>query len=686
MSNGFSTRGLLDALFRHTGEQVLVFDHDLICRFANKAACDYKSMTEEYLLGHHASTIFSPDRYESTTYGALQKALSGETIQYRIWRDQHAGGQRGFDVRIEPVPDSSGQFLGALFSAKDISAQMQAEERARLAMMMFEHTTEGLMMLGATRRIQMVNPAFTHLLGYSMEETIRNEPEMFVPSLRTGEQPYAEVWHALEYNHSWQGEITYRRRDGRHVPTWQTMVRVRDGRGEIEHYLAILNDLTERQRFEHQVEQLVYYDVLTGLPNRALLSDRINQAMVRTERRAGQLAIVFIDLDRFKAINNSLGNHLGDQILQAVATRLKRIAGEEGTVSRYGADQFVTLLPQINSPDQASTFSHHVLDALCVPHEVGGQSLTVTASLGISVYPDDGENREALIQHAETAMHAVKKAGRNNFRFYTQDMNQRSTEFLLLENNLRKGLQKQEFVLYYQPQIDLKTRAVVGLEALIRWQHPEFGIVPPNRFISAAEETGLIMPLGKWVIQEACKQNKAWQNAGVLFAPVAVNVSARQFGEQLESLTREALEDTGLEAHWLELEVTESTLMEDLNEAILMLSTLKQMGVHLAVDDFGTGYSSLAYLKRFPIDKLKVDRSFIIDILEDPDDAAIAGAVISLAKNLRLKVIAEGVENAAQLDFLAELGCDEIQGYWIAKPLPAEQIPIFLAEWNARKS
>ncbi|PHV11001.1 sensor domain-containing protein [Chitinimonas sp. BJB300] len=686
MPDGYSIHGLLDALFRHTGEQVMVFDHELICRFVNKAACDYKALSEENFLGYHASTIFSPDRYETAIYGALQKALSGETVHYRIWREHHLGGQCGFDVRVEPVPDRTGQLLGALFSARDISEQIKAEERARLAMMMFEHTTEGLMMLGADQRIQVVNPAFTTLLGYSVDETLRNQPEMFVPSLANGEQPYTEVWHALEYNHSWQGEITYRRRDGRQVPTWQTMVRVRDAAGDIKHYLAILNDLTERQRFEDQVEQLVYYDILTGLPNRALLSDRISQAMARTERRNGQLAIVFLDLDRFKAINNTLGNALGDQLLRAVSDRLKQVAGSEATVSRYGADQFVILLPQINNPDQASALAHHVLDALNVPHEIGEQTLTVTASLGISVYPDDGDNREGLIQHAETAMHATKKAGRNNFRFYTQDMNQRSTEFLLLENNLRKGLQKQEFVLYYQPQIDLKTRAVIGMEALIRWQHPEFGIVPPNRFISAAEETGLIMPLGKWVIQEACKQNKAWQQAGLLFAPIAVNVSARQFGEQLESLTREALQNTGLDAHWLELEVTESTLMEDLNEAILMLGTLKHMGVHLAVDDFGTGYSSLAYLKRFPIDKLKVDRSFIIDILEDPDDAAIAGAVISLAKNLRLKVIAEGVENAAQLDFLAELGCDEIQGYWIAKPLPADQIPLFLTDWCTRNT
>ncbi|SFZ78808.1 sensor domain-containing protein [Chitinimonas taiwanensis] len=685
MSEEYSSRSLLDALFRHAGDPILVFDRELVCRFVNEAACRYAATTVENTLGYHASAIFDPSRYDAGVGNALFKALGGEETHYQIWRTTRGMGECCFDVRIESVADEGGQIIGAIFNARDITAQKQAEERARLAMMMFEHTTEGLMVLGADMRIKLVNPAFSSLLGFDAAEALHNQPELFVSSGANLHNPYPDIWHALEYNNSWQGEVTYRRRDGRLVPTWQTMVRVRDAQGEVEHYLAILTDLTERQRFEQQLERLVYYDVLTGLPNRALLADRIAQAMSRAELRAGQMALLFLDLDRFKAINDTLGHSQGDQLLRAVAGRLKQAAEGEMTISRYGSDQFVILLPKIGNPDQAAAQARRLLDSLEPTHSMGAHTLSATASLGISVYPDDGEDREVLIQHAETAMQAAKKAGRNTFRFYTQDMNQRSAEFLLLENHLRLGLQKQEFVLHYQPQIDIRTRAVIGMEALVRWQHPELGLVPPNRFIPAAEETGLIVPLGAWAMQEACRQNKAWQDAGLLFAPVAVNVSARQFSEDLEQVTAAALQGADLAAQWLELEVTESTLMEDVNEAIVMLGTLKRMGVKLAVDDFGTGYSSLSYLKRFPIDKLKVDRSFVIDILDDPDDAAIAGAVISLAKNLRLKVIAEGVETSAQLDFLSGLGCDEMQGYLVAKPLPAEQVADFLARWSAKQ-
>ncbi|HEY9101015.1 putative bifunctional diguanylate cyclase/phosphodiesterase [Chitinimonas sp.] len=675
---------LLNALLRNADDPVLVFDADLACRFVNDATCRYSATDRQHLLGGHASSVFDAVGFENTILPALTQALGGASAQFRAWRPTKARGERCFDVRIEPLNQPSGHIVGVTVLLEDVTEQVHTEERARLAMMMFEHTTEGLMVLGADQRIRLVNPAFSELTGFDADEVAGQFPQTLLSLGPDSHDPYADIWHALEYDHTWQGEVTYRCRNGRLLSTWQTVVRVLDAHDAVEHYLAIFTDLTERQRFEQQLERLVYYDALTSLPNRALLSDRIAQAMSRAERVGNRMALLFVDLDRFKAINDALGNHQGDQLLRTVAQRLREQTAADMTVSRYGADQFVLLMPEIDTPDQAATLAGRLQEALSEPHRMTGQDLTTTGSIGIAVYPDDGSERELLIQHAETAMQAAKRAGRNTFRFFTQDMNQRSAEFLLLDSHLRQALVNGDLLLYYQPQIDLKTRQVIGTEALMRWRHPELGLVPPNRFIPAAEESGLIVPMGQWAMKEACRQNKAWQDEGLLHAPVAVNVSARQFAEQLELVAAEALSSAGLAAQWLELEVTESTLMDDVNEAILTLNALKRMGVRLAIDDFGTGYSSLSYLKRFPLDKLKVDRSFVIDILNDPDDAAIAGAVVSLAKNLRLKVIAEGVETDGQLDFLEQMGCDEMQGFLVAPPLPAEKMPEFLARWQEK--
>ncbi|WP_051318632.1 putative bifunctional diguanylate cyclase/phosphodiesterase [Chitinimonas koreensis] len=672
------------ALLNRFGDALLAFDKQLVCRIANASALELLGTSADHVTGLHARQVYPPEHVDRVV-AQLEAALGGEVSRTRAWRDLPSVGRRCLDARVEPCLDADGRIVGALHSARDVTEVAEAEERARLAMMMFEHTTEGLMVLGADRRVRLVNPAFSALTGYPPGEVLGERPDLLVAGGTQNHNPYLDIWHALEYDGTWQGEVIYRGRDGKLLPTWQTVVRVRDGEGDLEHYLAIFTDLSERQRFEQQLERLAYYDVLTSLPNRALLSDRIAQAISRAERTGGGLALLFVDLDRFKVINDTLGNSQGDRLLRAVSQRLGEAADDGATVSRYGADQFLLLLPELGSPDQAATQAGRLLLALAAPHEAGGQTLTVTASIGIAVFPDDGEDRETLVQHAETAMQAAKRAGRNTFRFFTQDMNQRSAEFLLLENHLRQGLARDEFRLYYQPQIDLKTRKVIGMEALMRWRHPEMGLVPPNRFIPAAEESGLIVPLGRWAMKEACRQNKAWQAAGLLTAPVAVNVSARQFAEQLDEVAAEALAEAGLASEWLELEVTESTLMDDVNEAILTLGKLKRMGVRLAIDDFGTGYSSLSYLKRFPLDKLKVDRSFVIDILDDPDDAAIAGAIVSLAKNLRLTVIAEGVETAQQLDFLEQLGCDEMQGFLVAAPLPAEKVADFLADWHSGK-
>jgi diguanylate cyclase (GGDEF)-like protein/PAS domain S-box-containing protein len=674
---------LADATLRQSYDPVLVFDAQLVCNFANTAACEHLHADDDLLIGQHASAIFDASRCSHDIVPAMEQSLGGATSQFRGWHASNELGKRYFDLRITPLL-RDGHIVGSIFTARDTTEQAIAEERARLAVIMFEHTTEGLIVLGADRRVRMVNPAFSQLTGYDAGGVVGESPDHFVSWRGEATNPYDDIWHALDYGHTWEGEVVYRRADGRLLPTWQIVVRVQDASNQIDLYLAVFTDLTERQRYEQQLERLVYYDVLTGMPNRALLADRAAQAIARAERYGTRMALLFIDLDRFKVINDTLGSNIGDQLLRGVAQRILAQASPGETASRYGADQFVLLLPEIDSPDQAATLARRLLDNLATPHALAEQTYTVTASIGIAVYPEDGEERETLVHHAETGMQAAKKAGRNAFRFFTQDMNQRSAEYLLLENYLRQGLVRNEFLLYYQPQIDIHTRTIIGFEALMRWRHPDLGLVPPNRFIPAAEESGLIVPMGQWALHEACRQNKAWQDAGLIEVPVSVNVSALQFAEALDQVTASSLQSAGLDAEWLELEVTESTLMESVNDAIHTLNTLKQMGVRLSIDDFGTGYSSLSYLKRFPLDKLKVDRSFVIDILTDPDDAAIAGAVISLAKNLRLRVIAEGVETAEQLAFLEQLGCDEMQGYLVAPALPADDIPGFIAQFHAR--
>ena len=674
-------RDVANAIAQDAPEPILAFDSALRCQFANIAAARHFGTSAADLQDLDIHAVFARADLASDIARGASEALGGAMSCLRCWGSDADDMRTCYDLTIAPL-QIDGHISGATVHIHDVTAQVKAEERARLAVIMFEHTTEGLMIFGADHRIRLVNPAFTLHTGYQASEAIGNTADQFV-AVSSNDTPYADAWHALQYDTTWEGEIIYRRRDGRLLATWQTIVRVGDAEGDSSLYLAVFTDLTERQRYEQQLERLVYYDVLTSMPNRALLADRTAQAIARAERFGYHLALLFVDLDRFKVVNDTLGNNAGDQLLREVANRITAAAAPGDTASRYGADQFVLLLPEIDTPDQAATLARQLLDGLSQPHPVNEQTLTITASIGIAVFPEDGEERETLLHHAETAMQAAKRAGRNTFRFFTHDMNQRSAEYLLLESYLRHGLANDEFVLYYQPQIDLHTHEIVGFEALMRWQHPELGMVQPNRFIPAAEESGLIVPMGQWALEQACRQNKAWQRVGLIHAPVAVNVSGLQFAEALDEVIAAALEAAELAPEWLEVEVTESTLMGNVHEAIHTLNTLKQMGVRLAIDDFGTGYSSLAYLKRFPLDKLKVDRSFITDILVDSDDAAIASAVISLAKNLRLKVIAEGVETQEQVDFLNTLGCDEFQGFLVAPALAAAAVPAFLDRYNA---
>jgi diguanylate cyclase len=428
-----------------------------------------------------------------------------------------------------------------------------------------------------------------------------------------------------------------------------------------------------------QLAHLAHYDVLTDLPNRILLLDRLNLAIELAGRQGWHLALMFMDLDQFKHINDSLGHTVGDHLLKSVAQRLSGCARHSDTISRQGGDEFVMLLPFISSVEDATLCAQKMLAALDLPHHIDGHDLHISVSIGISIYPNDGKDAETLLKSADTAMYYAKENGRNNYKFFEQDMNARAVQRHSIETSLRRALERQEFVLYYQPKVNLQTGTIVGVEALIRWQHPERGLLPPALFIPIAEDCGLILPIGRWVLREACLQIRAWRQSGLPPITVAVNTSALEFRAKgfIEGI-RATLEDTGLEPCYLELELTESVLMRDADFTHSMLNELSDLGIKLAIDDFGTGYSSLSYLRQFPIDTLKIDQSFVNQMTSSPDDASIVSAVISMSKSLNQRVIAEGVETPEQYAFLLAQNCDEGQGYYFARPVAAEALATLL--------
>ncbi len=433
-----------------------------------------------------------------------------------------------------------------------------------------------------------------------------------------------------------------------------------------------------------EIEHLAYHDALTGLPNRPLFMDRLIVALAQANRAHQKLAVFFLDLDRFKDINDSLGHTTGDSLLKAVAERVRRCVRDGDTVARFGGDEFTLMIPKIENVEDAAKIAQKIIETLKIPFFINDRELFVTTSLGVSVYPIDGGDPETLVRNADTAMYRAKDQGRDNYQLYAPDMNAEALQRLALENLLRKALSNDELVLFYQPQVDAKSRAIVGVEALIRWRHPELGLLSPAHFISLAEASGLIVPIGEWVIRTACKQVKQWQRKFDHDITVAVNLSARQFQQpDVVEMVRSALDATALDPETLELEITESNAMQNAENTIYTLRELKSLGVRISMDDFGTGYSSLNYLKRFPIDILKLDQMFVREAVTDPSDAAIVAAVIQLAHSLHLRVVAEGVERQDQLDFLTRQGCDIIQGYFFSQPLPAEQLEIYMLERKA---
>lgn len=576
------------------------------------------------------------------------------------------------DMRL--LVDGAGNATEVVGSWNDITAKHQADERQQLHAAAMDSTRDGILITDLNACILACNPAFTEITGYSESDILGQSPSI-LQSERQDDHFFLRMWNSVQQDGQWQGEIWSRHKNGEIFPQWLTVNEVRNGQSAATHYVAVMTDLTMLKRSEQRLDHMAHYDLLTDLPNRVLLRSLLQRAIDRAQRNDRQVGVLFLNLDQFKMVNDSLGHASGDELLLNVTRRLNdRLRGED-TLGRLGGDEFVVMLETLQESLDAELIARDLLAALDMPFMLpDGHEAHARASIGISVYPQDGATAQELLHHADAAMHRAKEHGGNQFAFYTREFSARALERLEMAAGLRRALANQEFILHYQAKVDLPSGRITGAEALLRWQRPGKGIVPPLHFIPLAEKSGQIVAIGAWVIDEACRQIRAWRDAGLAGIKLAVNVSARQFGSpELEAVVTDALEKHGVMPQHLTLELTESMLMEDPENSIARLANLKRLGVQLALDDFGTGYSSLAYLSRFPMDQLKIDRSFVVDIVTDPSAANIANSVIALAHRMQLKVVAEGVETEAQLGYLKKNHCDEMQGYYFSKPLPAEE-------------
>lgn len=581
---------------------------------------------------------------------------------------------------FKPGNDEIGELAGDFYRlVEDLSrSRRESMERAAELQSILDASPIAIALI-QDRRVTRANPAYLRMFGYSLDEVLGSSVAQFYLSQEDYEETGRRIYAGIADGSVVRIEQRLRDRSGRVF--WANLYcRLLDPEHPEKGPVTLIEDISERKANEERIRYLAEHDALTGLPNRVLFHDRLSQAIVKARRDGHRIALIFLDIDRFKNINDSLGHHVGDQLLQSVAARIQQCVRASDTVSRPGGDEFGILLPDIADIEDAARVSLKLLESLARPYSVDERQLTITASIGITIYPDDGDDIPALMRNADTAMYHSKDSGRNAYHYFRSEMNERVLERMSLENALRQGLDNEEFRLHYQPQIDIRTRRIIGMEALIRWHNQVSGQISPARFIPVAEDTGLILPIGDWVLREACRQNRAWQDAGLPAAPVAVNISALQFRQpQFVATLQTVLEASRLAPDCLDLELTESIMMQAVDRNIGVLETIRAMGVKVSIDDFGTGYSSLSYLKRLPIDKLKIDQAFVRDIATDPDDAVLIAAIIGLARNMKLDVIAEGVETEAQLEFLERSGCEQIQGYLISTPLPADA---FEALWR----
>ncbi len=640
----------------------------------------------EELFGYaHGQMLGVPTAQLFTSYEAYIEAVEES---YRILGD---GGKVEEEIQLRRRDGSlvwcavTGRALdplhpheGSIWVYADITERKQADEELRLWATALEHIADGVMVIDLNGKIVAINPAFTQITGYTQAEALGQHSSLTGSKLH---QPgfYEALWRDLAETGFWRGEIWNSRKNGEVYLEWLTVSAVRDDVGEVAHYVAVFSDITRAKEAQAKLDHLAHHDALTSLPNRLLFHDRLQHALAQAARNQTQLAVLFIDLDRFKNVNDTLGHHVGDELLKQVAKALSSHLREGDTLARLGGDEFIVLLENVDGERSASHVAGKLVAMFDQPFMVSDYELFVTCSVGVSMYPHDASDLHMLIRNADVAMYQAKARGRNNYQFYAPTMNGEGLERLRIEAMLRRSIEKNEIYLQYQPQVEIDTGRLIGVEALVRWHNPELGQVPPVRFIPLAEDIGFISQLGKWVLDEACRQMVRWQDDGLAVPKLAVNLSVRQFERgSVSGMVDAVLRDTGLEPHRLQLEVTESVIMNT-GDTLACINDLRAVGVGLAIDDFGTGYSSLAYLKQLPVQTLKIDRSFIKDISTDANDEAITVAIIQLGKSLNLSVIAEGVETAEQAAFLLRHGCNRAQGFYYSQAVGAAEL---LARWG----
>ncbi|MEZ5584491.1 MAG: PAS domain S-box protein [Candidatus Competibacteraceae bacterium] len=675
---------LLQTAIAHLNDIVLVTEAEPIndpgprIVFVNPAFERLTGYRADEVIGQSPRLLQGPETDRATLDRVRHALENWQPVREEVLNYTKSGEKFWLEMDIIPLADETGWYTHWISVERDITRRKRTEEQLRLTAIAFENTTDAITITDAQARIVSVNKAFSRITGYSAEEVIGQNPSV-LQSGRHDTAFYQRMWQSLQETGRWRDEIWNRHKSGRIYPEVLTINAVRDKHDEITHYVGVFTDLSRHKEDQAQLAFLAHHDPLTRLPNRLLLLDRCRKMIAAAGRHGHRIALIFIGLDHFKTINDSLGHVMGDRLLQAVADRLVEALRTSDTLARLGGDEFVVLADHLKDAQDGMAVIRKLATAFVEPFELDDHTLYVTASMGVSLYPRDGVSAETLLKNADTAIHRAKQEGRNTYQFFSAEMNTQAVETLNLMTQLRQAVHREEFSVHYQPRFELASGTVTGLEALLRWRHPRMGWVSPSRFIPLAEHSGLIETIGAWVLKTACEQTAAWRSSGLPIPRIAVNISARQFKlGSLKQLIAATLQDADLPATVLEIEITESMAMQVPEHTQTILAELKAMGIAVSIDDFGTGYSSLGYLKRFPIDYLKIDRSFIGDIPHDSDDVAITRTIIAMAKSLKLGLIAEGVETEDQRRFLQEAGCEEGQGFLLAQPMSAQSTQAFL--------